>query len=157
MLDAGDLDAIVAADPPQCFGRNPEVLRFFEDVTAVERAYVKRTKIFPIMHTLVVRTALLEAHPWLAGNVFNAFDQARKRSLARLLHVGVTAAPIAWLHEAMAQARDALGADPWPYGVDANRPTLDAFLRWAHDQGVCHRLLAPDDLFPAQTLRGVKV
>ena len=157
MLEAGDLDAVVAADPPDCFGRNPQVARFFDDPTTVEMDYVKRTKIFPIMHTLVMRTALLEAHPWLAGNIFNAFNEARRRSLARVLHQGVTAAPIPWLHEAMARAQAALGDDFWPYGVDANRPTLDAFLRWAHEQGVCARRLTPDEIFPPQTLKAVKV
>ena len=106
---------------------------------------------------VVVRKAVLDQHPWLAGNIFNAFNEARKRSIARISHAGATVAPLPWLADAVARAKAVLGEDFWPYGVDANRPTLEAFLRWAHEQGVCHRLLTPDELFPPQTLKAVKV
>ena len=55
------------------------------------------------------------------------------------------------------QAQKLFGQDHWPYGVDANRTTLEAFLQYAHDQGVCHRRLAPEDLFPEQVLSQVRV
>ena len=157
MLDKGDLDAVIAADAPSCFGKNPEIVRWFANPVEVEMEYVKRTKIFPIMHTVVVRKALLDQHPWLAGNIFNAFNEARRRSIVRVCHGGATVAPLPWLADAVARAKAVLGEDFWPYGVDANRPTLEAFLRWSHEQGVCHRLLTPDELFPPQTHKAVKV
>jgi 4,5-dihydroxyphthalate decarboxylase len=109
------------------------------------------------MHTLVVRRTLLEGHPWLAGNLLLAFEAAKQRSVARLLHEGVTSAPLPWIAQAVSRAKEVFGDDFWPYGIDANRSTLNAFLRWAHEQGVCHKLLAPEDLFAPQTRRPVRV
>jgi 4,5-dihydroxyphthalate decarboxylase len=157
LLDNGRIDALIAADPPTCFGRNSHVARFFPNFEAVEREYVSRTRIFPIMHTVVVRSELLLEHPWLAGNLFNAFEEAKEKSLARLRHEGVTSAPLPWIAQAVARAKETLGEDFWPYGVEANRPTLSAFLRWAFEQGVCHRLLTPEELFAPQTRSAVKV
>ncbi len=49
------------------------------------------------------------------------------------------------------------GADFWPYGIEPNRPTLEAFLAYAHEQGVCHRHLAPEELFPPTVQSAFKV
>ncbi len=157
MLDAGDLDGVVAASPPGCFHTNPNVVRFYDNWVEAEIAYAQTKKIFPIMHGLVVKKSVLDAAPWLAGNLFHAFDQARKASLKRAADPGVTAYPVPWLNEAVRRAKEALGADFWPYGIEPNRPTLEAFLTFAHEQGVCHRLLKPEDIFPAQTHHAVRV
>jgi 4,5-dihydroxyphthalate decarboxylase len=157
MLDAGNLDGIVAASPPTCFHTNPQVVRFYENPTEAEMAYAKTTKIMPIMHGLVVRKSVLDAAPWVAGNLFNAFDAARKNSLKRICDPGVTCVPLPWLADAVSRAQDVMGKDVWPYGIEPNRPTLEAFLQFAYEQGVCHRLMKPEELFPPQTHQPVRV
>ena len=157
MLDAGDLDAVVAAVPPICFGKNPNVVRFYENWVDVEMDYARTKKILPIMHTLVVKKTVLDKAPWAAGNIFHAFDVARKNSVKRCSHLGATVIPVPWLTEAVRRAKEAMGGDMWPYGVEANRPTLEAFLQFAFEQGVCTKHLKPEDLFPPQTHHAVRV
>ncbi len=157
MLDAGDLDAVVAAMPPACFHTNANVVRFYENWLEAEIDYARTRKILPIMHVLVVKKAVLDKAPWAAGNIFNAFDTARKNSMRRCSYLGATVIPVPWLSEAVKRAKDALGQDFWPYGLDGNRPTLEAFLQFAHEQGVCHRHLTPEEIFPPQTHHAVRV
>lgn len=157
LLDKGDLDAVVAAMPPKCFHTNPNVVRFYDNWLEAEMDYARTKKILPIMHTLVVKKTVLDKAPWAAGNIFHAFDVARKNSLKRCNHEGATVVPIPWLSEAVAKAKAAMGGDMWPYGLEANRPTLEAFLQFAFEQGVCHKLMKPEDIFPPQTHHAVRV
>ena len=157
MLDAGDLDGIVAASPPACFHTNPQVTRFYDNPTDAEMAYAKTKKIMPIMHGLVVKKSVLDAAPWVAGNLFHAFDNARRNSIKRMSDPGATAVPIPWLNDAVRRAQEVMGKDFWPYGIEDNRPTLEAFLQFAHEQGVCHRLMKPEEIFPPQTHQAVRV
>ncbi len=157
MLDSGELDGLVCATPPNCFHTNKDVVRFYENPTEAEMAYAKAKKILPIMHGVVVRKVVLDAHPWVAGNLFHAFDTARRHSVKRMAFPGATSVPVPWITEAVKKAQEVMGKDFWPYGVEENRPTLEAFLQFAHEQGVCHRLMTPEELFPAQTLQTVRV
>ena len=157
MLDKGDLDGVVAATPPRCFHSNPNVVRFYDNWLDVEMAYAKTKKIRPIMHILVVKKIVLDRAPWAAGNIFHAFDVARKNSMKRCGNLGATPAPIPWFSESVRRAKEAMGEDYWPYGLEANRPTLEAFLLFAYEQGVCHRHMKPEEIFPAQTHHAVKV
>jgi len=157
MLDCGELDGLVCATPPNCFNTNKDVVRFYENPTEAEMAYAKAKKILPIMHGVVVRKAVLDAHPWVAGNLFHAFDTARRHSVKRMAFPGATSIPVPWITDAVKRAQEVMGKDFWPYGVEENRPTLEAFLQFAYEQGVCHRLMTPEELFPAQTLRTVRV
>ena len=84
MLEAGEIDALISARNPSCFGRNPKVVRLFRQHVAVEQDYYRRTGVHPIMHTVGVRTALLRKHPWLAASLTKAFEAARKICLAEI-------------------------------------------------------------------------
>jgi len=151
MLVSGEIDAALSAHAPDCFEQgHPNVGRLFEDFVNVERKYVKETGIFPIMHTIAIRGELLDQHPWIAMNLFKAFEEAKNRSLARAQSITATACPVPWIYEQARLAKEIFGEDFWPYGIEANRKTLDAFLQYAYEQGVCHRRLAPEDLFPRQ-------
>ncbi len=157
MLDTGNLDGVVAATPPDCFHTNPDVVRFFDNPLEAEMDYARRTKIFPIMHGVVVKKTVLDAHPWVAGNLFAAFDEARHRSLERMAFPGATHVPVPWIADWVRKTQEVMGKDFWPYGIEANRPTLEAFLKFAHEQGVCHRLMKPEEIFPPQTHKAVRV
>jgi 4,5-dihydroxyphthalate decarboxylase len=158
MLHAGDLDAVFSAHPPASFDRgDPGIVRLFPDYEPVEREYVARTGIFPIMHVVVIRADVLQATPWVAKNLFTAFVEAKQASLARLSEMTASRVPLPWVPGRLAEMRQLIGPDPWPYGVDANRVTLDAFTRYAHEQGVAARRLDPEELFVPQVLGQYRV
>jgi 4,5-dihydroxyphthalate decarboxylase len=158
MLADGDLDAVISARPPQRFlDGDPAIRRLLDDAHAVEEAHYRQTGIFPIMHTVAIRSEVVERDPWVAGNLLTAFSEAKDRSLARLRDVNASRFPLPWSHELGGRAAALLGADSWPYGIEPNRPTLEAFLRWAHEQGVAERALAPEDLFPPSVRRTFRV
>ena len=158
MLISGEIDAALSAHPPLCFDEgHPNVMRMFEDYLEIEQRYVRDTGIFPIMHAVAMRREIFEQHSWVAVSLLNAFEESKRRSLARVLSPTTSSLPIPWCYELARRAQEITGSDPMPYGVEANRTTLDAFLQYAHEQGVCHRRLAPEELFPPQVQKGFRV
>ncbi len=158
MLLAGDLDAIFSAHPPESYEHgDPRVRRMFEDFVPVETEYYKQTGIFPIMHVIAVKREIMDEHPWIAVNLLRAFEQAKANSVARMLEITAPRVPIPWCYEHTRQAQKMFGPDHWPYGIEPNRTTLDAFLQYAYEQGVCERRIEPEDLFPKQLHKSFKV
>jgi 4,5-dihydroxyphthalate decarboxylase len=150
LLVAGELDAVLAPHPPlAATDGSGRVVRLFSDARAVEEASYRSTGVWPIMHLIVLRADVDDAHPWLAGNLVTAFSQARDRSVGRTLDANASRFPVMW--------RPADDGDPWPYGVEPNRATLEAFLRFAHEQGVCARALAPEDLFSQRSRAAYRI
>jgi 4,5-dihydroxyphthalate decarboxylase len=151
MLLSGAIDAVFAARPPAAFSEgNRKIKRFFDDYQKVESDYYKKTGIFPIMHAVALRRDVLDKNPWVARNLFKAFDEARRRSLERVLDATVTMFPVPWGCEYARRGVELFGEDYFPYGIEPNRKTLEAFLSYAHEQGVCKRPLTVDELFPKQ-------
>jgi 4,5-dihydroxyphthalate decarboxylase len=155
MLLAGDLDAVLSARPPRSLGSG--IQRLFPDYQTAEEAYYKQTGVFPIMHVIVLRSDVLGRHPWLAMNLYMAFEEAKRRSIERLSDITASHAPFAWLAPSAERMKALFGEDFWPYGLDRNRKTLQAFVDFAFEQGVCHRQLALEELFPKQVLTSFKV
>lgn len=153
MLLAGDLDAVLSAHPPDAFRRgDPRVRRLFADPVAVEEDYGRRTGIVPIMHLLVVRRDVVDAYPWVPGNLMAAFERARARSVERLRAGSAgpgSRVPVLWTDEVLRRTESVFGGEPWPYGVAAtcNVTTLEAFTTWACEQGVARRKVGLDELF----------
>jgi 4,5-dihydroxyphthalate decarboxylase len=149
LLD-GELDAIMVPHPPAGYeDRSGRIVQLFGDSPAVEEEYYRRTGIFPIMHLVVLRREVYERHPWAARNLVTAFTAAKDRSLARLLDLTAPHFPLPWGPDRARAAERVFGRDLWPYGIAPNRTTLEAFLGYAYEQGVCERLLTPDELFPS--------
>ncbi len=151
MLLSGEIDAALAARPPDAFvSGDSRVRRLFRNYREVEENYYRATGIFPIMHAVAVRRDVLQQHPWVPRNLFKAFEEARRRSVGRALESTASLFPIPWGNEHAEQGMQILGKDYFPYGIDDNRTTLTAFLRYAYEQGVCKRLLDVEELFPPQ-------
>ncbi len=149
MLLDQELDAVLSARPPRHFhDGNPDIVRLFPDFMAAEEAYWQDTGIFPIMHIIVIRGDVLKRYPWAAMSLFKAFEEAKRRSLERALDISASRFPIPWSSEYANRAARIFGPDYWPYGIESNRVTLEAFLKYAYEQGVCHRHLKPEELFP---------
>jgi 4,5-dihydroxyphthalate decarboxylase len=158
MLISGEIDAALSAHPPLCFDQgHPNVGRLFEDYLDIEMKYVKETGIYPIMHTVAFKREIVEQNPWVAANLFKAFDEARRISVERSLACTSSALPLPWGYEFVKRMQAVVGEDLMPYGVEANRTTLDAFLQYAFEQGVCHRRLQPEELFPPQVQKSFRV
>ncbi len=151
MLRSGELDAVISARAP-AFGR-----RLFEDYQTLELAYFRKTRIFPIMHVVVLRRSTYERDRWIAMNLLQAFEAAKNRSLARTAELGVSHVPLPWVADHAARWRSLAGEDFWPYGAEPNRPTLDAYLQYALEQGVCHRRLTVEELFAPETWEQAKI
>ena len=153
MLLAGDIEALISARPPKAFlDGDTRIVRLIPDYRAQEQDYFKRTGVYPIMHTVAIRRDTYEKHPWIAMNLLNGFEAAKKRSVARLTSVTHSQIPVPWIYDTLPElAADIFpGGDYWPYGIEPNRPTIEAFLRFCHDQGLCHRKLEPEDLYPSE-------
>lgn len=158
MLLSGEIDAAISARVPNAFeSGGGKIVRLFPEFRAEEMRYYAATGIYPIMHVIAMRRAVFERYPWVAMNLFKAFDEARHRSLERIRDLTASRIPVPWAAAIADEWAKGFGSDPFPYGLDNNRKTLDAFCRFAHAQGVTARRLSPDDLFPKEVRASVRV
>lgn len=152
LLAAGEIDGFMAQRPPALPpGGHPHVGRLFVDPAETAKAHFARTGLFPIMHLVGVRKTLVERHPWLPAALLKAFTAAKDMALAALAETGTNKATLPFIEQSLEQARALMGEDFWPYGVEANRRTLDAFLHHHHRQGLSPRRLSVDELFHPST------
>jgi len=154
MLRDGGIDALYTARMPSTYkaGVAGPVRRLFENYMEVEQAYYRKTKIFPIMHTVAIRRQVYEQYPWVAKNLYKAFVQAQRECYDDLYVTAALKTSLPWLTKHVEDARALMGDDFWPYGFAPNRETLATFLRYHHEQGLSKRLLQPEDLFAPETL-----
>ncbi|ALL00006.1 4,5-dihydroxyphthalate decarboxylase [Massilia sp. WF1] len=158
MLDRGDIDAFIAPRPPGgAAANNPDVGWLFADPTATAKDYYKRTGIFPIMHVVGIRNELAAQHPWLPGAVLKAFEQAKSAALARLGDTSATKVTLPFVEEQLKAARESMGQDYWSYGVANNRPTLEAFVRHHHSQGLSARRMSVNEIFHPGSYESFKI
>lgn len=147
MLVAGDLDAIVAPQAPPSFNREGSTRRLFGVPSVVEKDYFGRTGLFPVMHTVAISSQLNEDHPWMVVSLFRAFKAARDQAIQRLQLREPLPVSLPWIQDAVDETLRLMGPDPWPYGVEANRAVLETACRYAFEQQLTDRLVAPEELF----------
>ena len=158
MLRNGEVDAVISARTPDAFLQSKgEVVRLFPNYRAEEERYFKKTGIFPIMHLITLRRAAFEQHPWIAMNLVKAFEEAKRRSLERMRDFTCAHIPLPWAVALADEIVQQQGEDPFPYGIEASRPTLEAFCRYCHDQGVTAKRMTPEDLFPKEVQASAKI
>jgi 4,5-dihydroxyphthalate decarboxylase len=149
MLASGEIDCAIIARPPTCFLEgHPDIVRLFPDYLEMEEEYYQRTKVWPIMHIIAIQKRVLDENPWVARNLYNAFLESKRRSIERLLDPAVSRYPLAWLPTYARKMRDMFGGDPFPYGIDENRKTFEQLALYTYQQGIAHRLMDVDDMFP---------
>ncbi len=101
------------------------------DVANVEAEWFRRTGIYPIHGLVVVKTERIARHPGLARLLFDAFVAAKKPHLERLKR-GEGDAP----EDQRYRELSPLVGDPLPYGIESNRPSIEALVTYALQQGL---------------------
>ena len=158
LLETGELDAVIGPRAPSCFERGaPNVGYLFPDPQREGMAWYRRTKMFPIMHTLGIRRSLAEQHPYLPYAVAKAFEQSKAAALASLGNTAATKVTLPFVEEQLRAARELMGEDFWSYGLEANREVLQRFLRRHHEEGLSRRLVTPEELFHPASLETHKI
>ena len=158
MLADGELDALVTARAPSSFHKEPDkVRRLFPDYVEKEKEYYRRTKIFPIMHTVVLRRDVYEKNPWAAQSLYKACVASKAKAYELYDQTAALPAMLPWSVAHVEEARREMGEDWWPYGLAPNRQVLDTFLRYHHEQGLSRRRFAPEELFARETLESYTV
>jgi 4,5-dihydroxyphthalate decarboxylase len=158
MLETGEIDALYTARAPSTYkdGSGP-VRRLFPNFFEVEREYYRKTKIFPIMHAVVIRRDVYERHPWVAQSLYKAFVRAQRLVYEDLHETGALKFMLPWLIHHAEETEKLMGPDFWSYGLEPNRHVLETFLRYHHEQGLSKRRLQPEDLFAPETFESFKI
>ncbi|WP_067929386.1 4,5-dihydroxyphthalate decarboxylase [Alicyclobacillus shizuokensis] len=153
MLETGELDALIAPRAPSSLVRgSSNVARLFPNYVDVEIAYFQKTGIFPIMHVVVIREEILDRHPWVAMNLFEAFEAAKRQVYEGFAQTAALKVTLPWLTYEVERTKAIMGEDFWPYGLEANRTTLEAAISYSYEQGLIHRRIGVEELFAAPTL-----
>jgi 4,5-dihydroxyphthalate decarboxylase len=148
MLETGELDAIISPNAPKALARpDSPVRRLFPDYRQTEKAYFKKTGIFPIMHTIVLRRDVYERHPWAARSLFDAFVKAKEWAYSQLVETDALKLTLPWVVAETEETRRIMGRDFWPYGIHANRVSLEALPQYLHEQHLAPRVPAIEELF----------
>ena len=158
MLASGEIDALHTARMPSTFLSAPDkVKRLFGNYEEVEKQYYRDTRIFPMMHTVVIRREIYEQNRWVAQSLYKAFVAAQKATYEDLYMTAALKAMLPWLTAHVEDARALMGDDFWPYGFVKNRDALSTFLRYHHEQGLSKRLLQPEELFAPEAMEEFKI
>jgi 4,5-dihydroxyphthalate decarboxylase len=158
MLEVGEIDALYSPRLPSTLrDGSGSVRRLFEDWGAVERDYFRKTRIFPIMHTVVIRRDLYKEHRWVAQSLYKAFVQAQQETYQELREAAALKCMLPWLIQQAEETRSLMGDDYWPYAIQPNVRTLETFLRYSCEQGLSKRPLTPRELFAPECLEAFKI
>lgn len=155
LLAAGEIDAIYTPRvPPEFSAGDPKVRRLYADPRSVETDYFRRTGIFPIMHTIVIRRDVYEQNRWLARSLVKAFSTAKDIATSALLETAASAVALPFAYQDAEELVALMGRDYWPYGIEPNRHTLETLVRYSHEQGLISRRFDIEELFAPETRAG---
>jgi 4,5-dihydroxyphthalate decarboxylase len=155
MLQDGELEASLYPETlPSIRKGSPKVALLFPDPKQAEIDYYKKSGIFPIMHTVVIKNQILDEHPWAAVSILQAFQQAKVLCYQRMKDP--RSFGLVWVQELMKEQERIFGADPWPYNIEDNRAALEAVLRYGHEQGMIAKKPAIEDLFFPASLQEIQ-
>ena len=157
LLERGEIDFLMTANNPLSFRRGaPNVKRLFPDYAEVEKDYYRRTKIYPIMHTVVIRREIYDRDPWVALSMYKALCRAKEYAYHHLVETGSPKASFAWLQPMIEEEQEIIGRDWYPYGIEQNKPTIEALLQYAHEHGLTGgRRIKIEELFAPSTMRDI--
>jgi 4,5-dihydroxyphthalate decarboxylase len=153
MLERGELDALYSARAPSCFLKGaPNVARLFPNYREVEKAYYKKTGMFPIMHLVGIKREFVERHPWLPASLYKAFVEAKAYAMREVREINALPVTLPWLVAEAEETAQLMGEDFWRYGAKENAKEIEALTRYSHEQGLVKRKLSMEDLFAASAI-----
>jgi 4,5-dihydroxyphthalate decarboxylase len=126
---------------------SPHIARLFPNYHEVEQDYYRRTRIFPIMHTVVVRDEVYRQYPWVTGSIYKAFCEARDLAVNGLYDTDALRLSLPWLISHIEETWRVLGKDFWAYGLEPNRAAFEAIGQYVYEQGFSPRAVKPEELF----------
>jgi 4,5-dihydroxyphthalate decarboxylase len=147
LLEERALDATLGTSLPEAILTNPDIVRLFPNYVEIEKEFYKRTKIYPIMHLVAIRKDVYEKHPFVATSLYDAFVKSKKIALEKMFNLRALRYMTPFLMRDIDEIHEVFNGDPWPYGVEPNRPTLEAFVKYLTDQTLIAAPVPVDDLF----------
>lgn len=158
MLADGEIDALHTARAPSTFYSEPDkVRRLFPDFVEVEKAYFRKTGIFPIMHVVAIRRDVYEKNRWIAQALCKAFAEAQQQTYEQLRVSASLKTMLPWQIAAVEETIATMGDEWWPYGIERNRKVLEKFVRYHHEQGLSPQLLTVEDMFASETFDSFRI
>ncbi len=147
LLVSGEIDATIGTSVPRSIRGNPAIARLIPDFREIEKEYYKRTRIFPIMHLVAIRKDVYQKHPFVATSLYNAMVRSKDLAVKKMKNLRALRYMLPWLAADLDEIDEVFGDDPWPYGLEANRPTLEALVTYLHDQAMIAETMPVDELF----------
>src|SRR5207248_2273166 len=151
MLERGEIDALMSVMIPKGLGTS--VKRLFPNFREVELAYYRKTRIFPIMHTFVLRKAIYDANPWLAVSLYRAFLRARDMAQRHMYDTDALTVSLPWVIDEIERGREI----PWDYSIAGSRPTLEALVQYLDEQQLTRRRVDVAELFAPELHGGARL
>jgi 4,5-dihydroxyphthalate decarboxylase len=99
------------------------------------------------MHTVVIRRDVHEKHAFLASALYHAFEQSRQLALQKMKYRGTLRYMLPWMTAELDEIDAVFGGDPWPYGIEPNRPTLEALVQYLVEQHLIAARIPIEELF----------
>jgi 4,5-dihydroxyphthalate decarboxylase len=147
LLAAGELDATLGTSLPDEIRTNPDVVRLFPNFVDVDKDLYRRKRIYPIMHLVAIKRSVYERYPFVATSLYDAFVRSKKIALEKLFNLRAVRYMTPFLMREIDDIWEVFGGDPWPYGIEPNRQTLEALITYQQDLGLIETPVRVDDLF----------
>lgn len=147
LLEEGEIDATIGADTPPCLGKVSHVQRLYPDFRQAEKHYYAATGIFPIMHLVAIKREVSAKWPFVPTSLYNALCESKDQAMRQMKFLGALRYMLPWLPDHLDEIAEVFGDDHWPYGIEANRKTLEALVQFLFDQGMIDRLIPIEELF----------
>jgi 4,5-dihydroxyphthalate decarboxylase len=147
LIHTGEIAATIGTSLPDAMRHNQDIRRLFADPHEQEKDYYRRTGIFPIMHLVAVRREIYERHPFVATSLYRAFCRAKDLALEKMRYPGTLRYMLPWMRSEIEEIDEVFGGDPWPYGIEPNRATLEALVQYLAEQGLIADPIPVEKLF----------
>ena len=137
LLIEGKIDAVIGPNVlPSITARDPRTRRLFRDFRKEEQEYYRKTGIFPTSHVVTLKQAFVDKHPHAPLALLKAFRQSRDIAFDRLMGPDPQIIVYSWMAAAVAEQRELMGDNYWPYNIKDNVKVLEAITQFGHEQGL---------------------
>ncbi|MFY9838623.1 MAG: ABC transporter substrate-binding protein [Xanthobacteraceae bacterium] len=147
LLAEGAIDATLGTSLPDEIRTNPDVGRLFPNYVELDKDLYKRKGIYPIMHLVALKKSVYERYPFVATSLYDAFVKSKKIALEKLFNLRAVRYMTPFLMREIDDIWEVFNGDPWPYGIEPNRRTLEALIAYQQDLGLIAAPVKVDDLF----------